>query len=122
MRRIDIQTDKESAEHKVPCPLYASDVLVATACKNCRFFNDIEDDQVLCEYESPSDKFEKSASSYPADGVRGGKTTDFTTTERKSLIARDSVNRDLHEPSMEDLADYFGFTMDEVITGQLAPK
>jgi hypothetical protein len=112
MTKIDIKLDKKTKDNTVDCPLHNIDVIVGSACKNCRYFHSDNDGYVSCEY---SDRFvNKISSTYPTDNVYPKAANDIIGGGLNSQIALDTLNRDIHEPSIEDLAEYFGFSLRDI--------
>lgn len=118
MQSLKVSTDPKSQERTVDCPLYKIGVLVSTACKNCQYCSGFDEDAVKCEY---SDRFvnalaksKKLSSSYPTEGVFPTNPNDIVGGKRRSMIALDFVERDLHEPSIEELAEWFKLDLKEV--------
>ena len=118
MKKILIAEEGKQRLRTAKCPLHKIAVIVATACHDCPYFENEKDHHVCCGYEDRLIKAahlsSKFASSFPADGVTPSKTNDVVSNEKKTKIALDTVARDIHEPSPGELAEYFGFTLDDV--------
>jgi len=59
-----------------------------------------------------SDYIMQKTSSSAETGLRS--IHDMTNRDYSHDIALDNVERDLHEPSMEELAEFYGFTIEEI--------
>lgn len=118
MKKILIAEEGKHRLRTAKCPLHKISVIVATACHDCPYFEEEKGEHVCCGYEdrlaTAASLSIRLASSFPADGVTPSKTNDVVTNEKKTKIALDTVGRDIHEPSAEELAEYFGFTLDDV--------
>lgn len=111
MNKIEFEKDMETGQQSVPCPFYKTKVL-KKACDECRYCSGSSDEAISCDY---SDRFlQKLSSLYPADGVKPATTNDVVSNEKPSKIALDTVGRDIHEPNIEELAEFFGFNLKDV--------
>lgn len=111
MKKIKFEKDMTTGQESVSCPFHKVKAL-KSACTDCPYCVGSSDQDVSCEYE---DRFlQKISSIYPADGVRPCATNDVVSNEKPSKIALDTITRDIHEPSLEELAEYFGFDLKEI--------
>jgi hypothetical protein len=92
------------------CPLHRQKVLVPISCEKCDFCSAFDNKFVKCKFNLKR----KLASVFTNVQLRGNNPIDITKNTAKKDIALDTINRDLHEPNIEDLAEFFGFDLEEI--------
>jgi len=117
---------KDDAFHHVKCPKFSSleSIIVEIHCVKCKYHKSIQDNKVCCDYPERLLKAAAANSSdtnvdtdplYPPLTFMGMNPNVMTNAPGNAL-ALDSINRDIHEPTIEELADYYGVPMDQIIS------